>query len=277
MNHTPLRLTPSSIRAFRLCPYSYALGYVQRIPDAARRKFPAMIVGNAVHATIARFLRLGGKRRRGLDEFMAMLPAAWNASDFADPESERTAFEQARNLIERFYEEPYPAEPVRDLGIEKSLAWLRPRRGLVVAGKVDRICLRKEGLLEVVDFKTGRPPAGPTTLRDDPQTLLYRSIAADSFRWVKAARTVVSFRYIGAAVTLTIEYDDVEFFDLWAEIEAVAAEVKASMSAIEKGAKMMDAFPPSCGQHCLRCQFLDHCPAASKLTTAQIDGAGVVE
>lgn len=254
-----MRLAPSAVRAYRSCPHAYALGYVEPLPEAERVPVPALALGSAVHAAIARFLRVGGWARRGADELLAMLPGVWDARAFPDPATEAAAYEQARTLLEAFHAAPYPAEVTRELGIERTVTWLRPRRGLVASGRLDRVCLRPDGELLVIDYKSGRPPADPAKLRTDVQSVFYRTLAADSFRWLGPARTTVAFRFVGAATTVTINFDEVEFQDAWADIEATAADIRAARLRRALGASLVEAFPLARGPRCAGCAFSAHC------------------
>lgn len=255
-----LRITPSGVRTFKECAHAFALTYVQPLPEAERRPVPALVLGAAVHAVAARFVRTGGWQRRGLDELMALLNMTWKADAYTDPHREAADFARARDLVQRFFESPYPATVEKDLGIERSLAWRRPRRGLLAAGRVDRLCWLPGKVLEVVDLKTGRPPREPESLRADPQTLIYRSIAADCYRWLEPERVVVSYRYLASATTLSVEFDDiVEFIDLWSDVEATADGIRAARREHAAGASLATAFPLNRGEHCRGCQFGDHC------------------
>lgn len=263
-----LRLSPSAIRAFRNCAYSYALGYVQVLPERDRCHVTSLALGSAVHEVIARFLRLGGWARRGKDELMAMLPNIWKAGGFEDAESEAQAYSRARDLLERFFDHPFPLDVERDLGIERSVAWHRPRRGILAAGKLDRICLRPGGVLEVIDYKTGRPPDDGDRLRHDVQALFYRSLAGESFRWLAPARTIVSFRYVGAAVTHSVEFDVIDFLDAWEDVLATVDEIRAARRSVAAGATLTSAFPLNRGAHCRGCQFWTHCDAIEERVVA---------
>lgn len=258
-NTDVLRLVPSAVRAFRECPHSYGLSYVQPLPMHERLPVPALALGSAVHAAIARFLRMGGWERRGLDELLAMLAMVWEPSAFGDEQAERDAHARARELLIAFFNHPYPGDVVRELGVERNAAWLRPRRGILAAGKLDRVCLRSGGVLEVIDWKTGRPPDRLEPLHRDVQAIFYRSLAGESFRWLAPKRIVVSFRYIGSAVTAELDLDVVDFLDCWEEVLVTAEAIKEGRARHRDGAALVEAFPLNRGPGCRGCRFAAHC------------------
>jgi hypothetical protein len=254
----PLRITPSAISAFRRCAYSYAIRYVVPLPEVERLRVPVLALGSAVHAAIARFLRSGGWERRGLDELMAMLGPVWDPSGFPE-DDEELAFEQARALLVMFYEHPYPANVARELGIERNLSWRKARRGVVAAGKVDRVCMLDDQTLLIVDYKTGRLPEKPERLHRDVQTLIYRSLGSDCYRWLSPSKILVAFRFIGAAETVEVELAVDDYLDGWEDLLATADAIRAARHAQATGAYLLDAFPPSRGPSCRGCEFAEHC------------------
>lgn len=256
-----LRISPSGLRAYDRCPYGYAVAHVRPLPEIERRPVPALALGTAVHAAAARFLRSGGWQRRGLDELLGLLNLAWDPRAYIDPYREAADYERARGLVQQFFEEPYPRAVVKELGIERSAAWSRPRRGILAVGKMDRVCLLPDNVLEVVDLKTGRVPRQPEHLRSDPQALMYRSLARDCFKQLAPDRIVVAFRFIGAATTIAVEYGDRdEFRDLWARhVETAVEAIQAARRELAAGEQLATAFPRNRGAHCAGCRFGAHC------------------
>lgn len=271
-NTDVLRLVPSAVRAFRECAYSYGLSYVEPLPESERLPVPALALGSAVHAAIARFLRMGGWKRRGLDELLGMLAMVWEPAAFGGEQAERDAYARAGELLIAFFNHPYPPDVERELGVERNVAWLKPRRGILAAGKLDRVCLRRGGLLEVIDYKTGRPPDRLEPLHRDVQALFYRSLIADSFRWLAPSRVVVGFRYVGAAVTAALELDPIDFMDAWEEVLVTAEAIKEGRARHRAGAGLVEAFPLNRGPGCRGCRFAAHCDGVEAgMLTAAID------
>lgn len=258
-NPEVLRLVPSAVRAFRACPYSYGLTYVQPLPESERLPVPALALGSAVHAAIARFFRMGGWKRCGLDELIGGLAGVWEPAAFGNEQAEREAFARAGELLIAFFNHPYPPDVERELGVECNMTWLKPRRGILAAGKLDRVCLRRGGVLEAVDWKTGRPPDRLEPLQRDVQAIFYRSVIADSFRWLAPSRVVVTFRFVGAAVTAALDLDPIEFLDAWEEVLVTAEAIKESRACHRSGADLAEAFPLNRGPNCRGCRFAAHC------------------
>lgn len=256
-----MRISPSAIRAFSECEYAYARTYVDPLPKEQHLPVPALALGSAVHAAIAKFLNRGGWARCGLDELMAMLTLTWRPEHFGDDATERDAFERARALLVGFHAEPYPAAGVvvRELGVERSLAWRKPRHGILAVGRIDRICLCTEGELRLVDYKVGRVPRQPERLQHDVQVLTYRSIAADAFAWLAPRRITVALRYLADGAAVELDLDPVSFHDGWADVLAVVDAIRLARARHRAGAPIIDAFPPNRGPNCRGCRFAAHC------------------
>ena len=254
-----MRISPSGVRSFRECAYAYARTYVSPLPERERVAVPALALGSAVHAAIARFHRRGAWARCGLDELVAMLAGVWEPHGFPDPRAEQEAYKRATELLVRFHAHPFLDGAVRELGVERNVTWRKPRRGMLATGRLDRVCLGPGGELVVVDYKCGMPPERAEVLQRDVQSVMYRGVAADAFRWLAPARIVIAFRYVGAAVTLEVEHDEVIFRDVWEDLVATVAEIRAARTRHTAGETLVDAFPLNRGPRCRSCQFAVHC------------------
>ena len=125
--------------------------------------------------------------------------------------------------------------------------------GHVVRGRVDAVYTRDDGTVEVVDFKTGRPPeeGDPSA---ETQLRLYTIAAVDA--WGHDPASVrATYLYLqgdgSPATSVAVEVSP-------ALIDAARTELRAAIARIDAG----DAatFP---GAWCTRCDFASVCPAAA--------------
>ncbi len=163
----PSQISPSRAGDFMQCPLLFRLRVVDRLPEPPSA---AAARGTLVHAVLERLFDLpaGG---RTPDEAAALLTPEWDkllvkepalGSMFASPEELAEWLASAKSLLGRYFtlEDPNRLEPAeRELFVRTIVGEGEDR--LVLRGVVDRLDVAPNGLLRVVDYKTGkRPPAG---------------------------------------------------------------------------------------------------------------------
>ena len=257
----PMRITlsPSAVTALEECRYKFAAMFLLRLPAAARRPIRQAVFGQIVHAAIADFLLAGGWAQLSLDDLRALLAARWRP-DLYPPEVERANWERADAMAATFYSMRYAADATRELGVELRLEWPRHRRGILAVGKVDRVVMRADRVLEVIDLKTSSRPQAREALLREPASLLYVALAADAFRDLRPARVVATYQYLAPpGLVVTVGYDRETFVFNWGRIERAADRIREGIRQVLAGMPVRQAFPHRRGEHCRCCPFDLHC------------------
>jgi DNA helicase-2/ATP-dependent DNA helicase PcrA len=226
----PNALSVTSLVSLTRCPKQFWWSVVRPLP---RRPSPAARVGTAVHRWI---------EQRADRQLSLLDPEPEPVVDDGGGSDGRRAVDA---LQASFLASPYAElDPVR-----VEAPFVLAVGGRLVRGRVDA-AYERDGRLEVVDFKTGRPP-----VEGDPggrtQIDVYGLAAVDAWRADPAAiRTTYCY--------LTRD----------GEPELVSEDWSASTPARVRGA-LGDAtdvlqsgtYEPAPGPWCARCDFLDVCPA----------------
>jgi RecB family exonuclease len=190
-----LVITASKVRDLNACPRRYGLAHVLRLsPDAdANEQTEELALGLALHTEL--------KLRHSL-------AGAHEIDGFVDPMSPMAPWITHRVAAHR---ELCPSTfgGVSYVDGECDLQWFRPRRNVIVRGRIDALWLHDDGTLEVRDYKSGHVP---DDLRHDPAALLYgllaltHPIAASKHR-VRAVR--VSYEALRAEQSrvVSLEFD----------------------------------------------------------------------
>lgn len=257
----PLRLSPSAIRAYRACSYRYARDYVDRLADEARVPVPVFAFGGAIHKALAAFIRQGGAAKRSLDDLVASLQRHWEPLAFGDEKKSQAEFARARAMLENFYANPYATPGAHELALESNLTWKIPRRGILAVGRLDRVCLQPNGVLEVIDYKTGLTLPTVEEAEDDLQTVLYHTLAVDNYRHLNPTELRITYLYLAGPVPLTLVPDRAAQLKRWAGIEETAALIREDRADYESGMPLAEAFPPNRGSGCQFCPMRAHCHA----------------
>jgi len=248
-------LSPTRASDFTACPLRYRFRAIDRLPEPAD---PAAARGSLVHAVLERLFdapALG----RSLEHARSLLPAQWDELRAADPrltelfESGADAAGEARwlasaaELLESYFtlEDPRCLEPAaREQRIELDLDG-----ALRLAGIVDRIDVSGEGLIRVVDYKTGRSPGPGFEAQAMAQLKFYALLV---WRTRGVIPTVLQLYYLADRSVLS--YSPTEH-DLVATERRLTALWRAIATAIRRG-----EFVARRGPLCRFCAHQALCP-----------------
>ncbi len=159
-------LSPSRAGDFTTCPLLYRFRTIDRLPEPAD---PAAARGTLVHAVLESLFDIPAAERT-LERARDLLPSHWHQLREEDPRlvelfesgadaaAEADWLTSAADLLGSYFsvEDPRCLEPAaREERVAHTL-----ESGLTLQGIVDRIDISPDGLVRVVDYKTGRSP-GP--------------------------------------------------------------------------------------------------------------------
>jgi DNA helicase-2/ATP-dependent DNA helicase PcrA len=176
----PEHLSVSQLVVLRADPEGLARSLRRPLPA---RPDPYARRGTAFHAWLEQ--RLGGDRLLDLDE----LPGA------ADPDpapDEQLAALQARFLASEWADR---------VPIQVEVPFATEIGGIVVRGRMDAVFQNADGGFDVVDWKTGRRPAGPAADAAAVQLATYR-LAWAALARVPVERVRAAFFYVAEGVTV---------------------------------------------------------------------------
>jgi len=239
-----LCLSPTSIDRYRVCPKRF---YFQ---DVAGRKFDDVksyeqLLGEAVHKALEQLLRLPAAARkesvsRVVDQAALRFAAANRLSTDAHERLRDTALQLG---------EPYVSQlgtKTNTLRTEQAFQ-LRLSNGTVIKTRVDRIDANDRGLLEVVDYKTGRHQI-------DERDLAYETAP------------IVQLHAVGKASEIPVEEVTWVYLQSGESISwcPEAEDVEAATDRLIRVLRNMHAersYEPNPGRHCSSCPFKTICPA----------------
>ena len=153
-------LSPSRAADFKQCPLKYRLRAIDRIPEPPSR---AAVRGTVVHAVLEDLFGLPAVEREP-QRAAELVPGAWErvraerdgVDELVAESGPEALFAEVRKLVASYYEleDPRRFEPHGlEERVEADLDGDVPLRGFV-----DRIDVAPNGMLRVVDYKTGRSP-----------------------------------------------------------------------------------------------------------------------
>jgi DNA helicase II / ATP-dependent DNA helicase PcrA len=184
-NSKSAALSPSLARDLELCPYMAKLVDIDRV--VTRPPNAAFSLGNSMHAALANFFRAGGPAKLSAEDLVARLHGSWVEAGFSSTEERASYLAEGEYQCRRFHE-AWQAEDAVFLEAEVNAreSFPFPAFDLVLTGRMDALFERPDGLLEVLDFKTG-------ALRDE------ESISGDigvPIYWILAKRAHPAYREV---------------------------------------------------------------------------------
>ncbi|WP_426244557.1 RecB family exonuclease [Nocardioides sp. LHG3406-4] len=254
-------LSPSRAGDFMTCPLLYRFRTIDRLPEEFS---PDAVRGTVVHKVLEDLFDLPAVARTP-DQARAMLPGAWKEvleqepllSDLFAPVLEGsggaglhfdTWLASCETVLEKYFslEDPRRIEPAeRELYVE---ALLESR--LLLRGFVDRLDVAPNGMIRVVDYKTGRSPGEMFEAKALFQMRFYALVIWRTRGVVPAMLQLV---YLGNGEILRYAPDE-------ADLLATERKVEAVWHAIRLAEETGD-WRPSPSRLCSWCSYQALCPA----------------
>ena len=247
-------LSPSRAGDFMTCPLLYRFRTIDKLPEPFS---PAAVRGTLVHKVLEDLFDLPAPARTP-ERAREMLVPTWDQLRETEPllaemfgaEGPEVAgwLTSCREVLDRYFtlEDPRRLEPAeRELYVE---ALLESR--LLLRGFVDRVDVTPDGLVRVVDYKTGRSPGAAYEAKALFQMKFYALVLWRTRGVVPAMLQLV---YLGNAEILRYVPDE-------HDLRATERKVEAIWHAIRRAEETGD-WRPSPSKMCDWCSHQALCPA----------------
>ncbi|MFD3508955.1 RecB family exonuclease [Nocardia sp. NPDC058666] len=244
-------LSPSRASDFKQCPLKYRLRAIDRVPEPPSR---AAVRGTVVHAVLEDLFGLPADERQP-ERAAELVPAAWErvraerdgVDELVAESGPEALFGEVRKLVASYYEledprrfEPHSLEERVEVDLDGDV----PLRGFV-----DRIDVASNGMLRVVDYKTGRSP-GPMHEARALFQLKFYALMILRTRDIVPAQLRLIYLADKSVLTYTPDRDELDRFQ-----RILTALWQAILEAGSTG-----DFPPTRNSMCKFCDFKTLCP-----------------
>jgi putative RecB family exonuclease len=248
----PRTLTPSKVTAFTNCPMAFRFSQIERLPEPPS---PYAVKGTLLHSALEGLIWNHAPGTRSRAVATSELEQAWEElqadEEFVGLHLEADAANaflvDAHSLLDNYFtlEDPNEVNAVAvELGVESHVD------GMCLRGKLDRLDLRPDGRLVVVDYKTGRAPSERyergSLIGVQTYALLCESVLGRPPAEVKLLHLREPVAISTAATEQTIRGQRRRTAAVW--------------TAIERACDAED-FRPHVGPLCKSCAFKASCPA----------------
>jgi putative RecB family exonuclease len=238
-----MQISYTRINTYQRCPHKYQLAYVERIPVAKRGE---LLLGSAVHGALKFMHDPRPPQLPSQEEVIGEFCRLWREYQESLPEKEHAAlFESGVDMLRRYHErESVCREPRFTASVER-LFTLPLENSNRITGRIDRVDVLDNGIIEVLDYKTGRTMPTQVEVDNDLQLAIYQMAAENLLYPDKTVTT--SLYYLRHGVTFTASFSPQQMEEKRAEI----------MEVIEKIAR--EEFSPRVGNQCDFCEYRAYC------------------
>ncbi len=238
-----LQLSASAIETYNTCPLKFMFSHYLKIPTGPQ---PALTFGSVMHQCARRYFEL---RRQGavkFDDLQAYFEQIWKGAGFEDDYQEqaykKAGLEQLRGFVTRH-------EGVTALPIAAEAHFTLDLGDVVLEGRIDQINPLPDHSVELVDYKTGRPPS-----RKDADSSLQLSVYA------MAARDQMHLNPTRLTFYSLTNNEPVPTVRTRKQLDMVVVEVRAVAEQIRQ-----QLFPARPGFACKYCDYEMICPAHEQI------------
>jgi len=262
----PAKFSFSQFRAYEVCPLQYKFAFLLKVPVRGKHTFS---YGQSLHNTLYKFFQgvleknkatqgqLIGSQQKAVsgikislsfDELLDLYEACWIDDWYLNRQHLEEYKKLGKKSLKRFYEE-VTKNPPRPKYLELDFNF--KFKDYTIKGKMDRVDDLGNGLLEIIDYKTGESPSLNNkgkkivlSLEDKEQLLIYQLAGQAIFR-EKVER--LTYYYLDGGTKISFLGRPNELKMMEEKIIKTIEEIKIS------------SFPPKPSRMCQHCDFRGIC------------------
>ena len=239
-------LSFSQIEAFNNCPLQYRYRFLQKIPVLPSG---AQSFGGSIHKTLKEFGEsIKDRKKLTQKDLLAILETNWSSIGYASKAHEQKMKQQAEKMLVNFYKDFNPK--VKIMALEQPFT-LKIAPNLKIAGKIDRIDEKKDGTLEIIDYKTGKVMEQKEVDKSLQMTVYALAATDKGIYGKKPEKVVLTFYFLDAGEKKSTKRTTEQLAQAKKEILNKAQEVAAS------------SFEPTPSKLCDFCEYKLICEAWS--------------
>jgi len=237
-------LSFSQIEAFNNCPLQYRYRFLQKIPTPPSG---ALTFGDSIHKTLKEFGEgIKNKQKLTQKDLLKILENNWSSLGYTSKSHEEKAKKQAEKILANFYKDFDPQ--VKIMALEQSFT-LKIGSNLKVVGKIDRIDEKKDGTLEIIDYKTGKTMEQKEADKSLQMTVYALAVTDKGIFNKKPEDLILTFYFLDSSKKISTHRTAEQLTQAKEDILEKAKEIMAS------------SFEPSPGNLCDFCEYRLLCEA----------------
>jgi DNA helicase-2/ATP-dependent DNA helicase PcrA len=254
----PSHFSYTQLAAYEACPLQYKYAHLLKIPVPGKA---SSSFGRTMHETLRLFFAQWIERRAcaqgslfgevpssseaglpvSLEELLRLYEEQWQDDWYRDEKERATYRAQGKKSLQSYYKILEQERPT-PLHVEQAFTYkLGP---YVLKGRIDRIDT-KEGGVEIIDYKTGRPKKEESITREQKEQLWLYQMAVQEVLGLKPV--ALTYHYLE-------DHSHITFLGTEKQLEQAKESMLERLHALQEG-----CFEPKAGFACRTCDFADIC------------------
>jgi len=239
-------LSFSQIEAFNNCPLQYRYRFLQKIPTPPSGP---LTFGDSIHKTLKEFGEgIKNKQKLSQKDLLKILENNWSSLGYASKSHEEKAKKQAEKILANFYKDFNPK--VKIIALEQPFT-LKISSNLKIVGKIDRIDEKKEGVWEIIDYKTGKTMEQKGVDKSLQMTIYALAVSDKDIYNKKPEDLILTFYFLDPGQKISTHRTAEQLVQVKKDILEKAKEI------------MVSSFEPKPGNLCDFCEYKLICDAWS--------------
>lgn len=233
------------IESFRRCPLQYKYRYVIKIPVPTSA---VLGFGDIIHKTMQEFYKqvIAGNHPTQ-EQLLTIYASKWKSNGFMSKTYEEDMKKHGQELLNQYFEKGYDPK-TKTIAVEQAFK-IKITKDITLGGRIDRVDRKPDGILEIIDYKTGAAPK-KRDVSEDFQLSLYALAATDKGLFgEKPEHIIVSFYFFEGQERMSAARSK-------EQLEKVKDEITVAAQDIGKS-----EFCPTPGMYCAFCEFRLICEA----------------
>jgi RecB family exonuclease len=203
---------------FLECPLMYKFAYVTKIGRYHYSPNIGDSFGGSLHRALNDFHSSGGHKTQTSEQLSERLRNTWVSTGYSSRKEEREHLDAGMRMLENYYENSKSGAVT--VFTERQL---REDMGeFVLIGRIDRLDERNDGVLEIIDYKTGRESVTSEEVSNDLAMSIYQLLVK---RKHPDKRVIATIHCLRTGNSASAKLTDGELIELEKMIRFVAAEM----------------------------------------------------
>ena len=193
-------LTGGKLETYKICPKRFQYQYLEK-KSSALQPSSHLSFDSSLHHAMKDFYRDKTTSKEGfkLEKLLGSLEKNWDSRGYETPEDERENRIAAESGLRKYFQN-YCQTPSRC--IEVDYFFKIDLFGCEYSGKMDRVDRLPDGTLEIIDYKSGKPPAGGVEELSSNLPLQLLFLASDVI-WPRQVQKITNV-YLRDGTVLTV-------------------------------------------------------------------------
>lgn len=226
-----MKISYSAINTFQQCPQKYKFQEIDKIKTPKSKE---AVFGTVIHETL-KFLHNKEPRFPTKEELFEFYNQSWPSKEkinWMDDTEERMFKAEGEKILSDYYDKLDKSKfSVVDLESSFNILIQDDQETHILRGKIDRIDKLKDGVFEIVDYKTDRRLPSQESVDNNIQLSIYHLALTSRWPNLNPEEVKLSLYFLKHGEKLTTKRTSVQLEETKNEILKIISEIKKSDSA----------------------------------------------